>query len=153
MRLWERARNLDVKGVLRMGGKRVPKPDVVTLSAAETLTAADSGTTYILSLAGGFTVTLPPLESGLRFRFIVGVAPTTAYIIATAGSTNTMVGGVNELEVDTADDGPYDTNADVINFVASVAVVGDYIEMVSDGTNWYFHGQTNADGGVTTATT
>ena len=63
-----------------------------------------------------------------------------------------MIGGINELEVDTSDDGPYDANADTLNFVASVAVVGDFVILESDGTSWYYHGQTNADGGVTTST-
>jgi hypothetical protein len=127
---------------------------VETLTAAKTLTVVDdNGKTFFLGLVGGFTVTLPAPAAGCQFKFIVSVAPTTAYIIATNGGADIMIGGVNELEVDTADDGPYDANADVINFVASTAVVGDFIEMVSDGTSWYFNGQTNADGGVTTATT
>ena len=124
-----------------------------TLIAARTLTAADSGKTLYLGVAGGFTVTLPAPLLGLRYRFVVKVAPTTAYIIVTNGGANIMCGGVNELEVDTGDDGPYDTDADTLNFVASVAVVGDFVEMESDGTTWYYRGQTNADGGITTATT
>lgn len=124
-----------------------------TLAAAATLTAADHNKTFYLALAGGFTVTLPSPEAGLKFRFIVSVAPTTAYIIVTSGGADIMIGGINELEVDTADDGPYDANADTLNFVASTAVVGDFVEMESDGTSWYYHGQTNADGGITTSTT
>lgn len=54
---------------------------------------------------------------------------------------------------DTGDDGPYDNNGDTITFVDGVAVVGDYVEMISDGTSWYVTGQTNADGGVTIAGT
>lgn len=126
---------------------------VETLTAAKTLVAADSGTTYFLGLAGGFTVTLPAPTAGMTFKFIVSVAPTTAYVITTNGGSDIMIGGINELEVDTADDGPYDADADTLNFVASVAVVGDWVEMISDGTSWYFTGQTNADGGVTTSTT
>jgi len=74
-------------------------------------------------------------------------------VIVTNGGADIIIGGINELEVDTGDDGPYDANADTVNLVASVAVVGDWIEMVSDGTSWYMTGQTNADGGVTTSTT
>ena len=126
---------------------------VETLTAARTVTAVDNGTTFFLGLAGGFTVTLPAPAAGLRFKFIVSVAPTTAYIIVTNGGADIMIGGINELEVDTTEDGPYDANADTFNFVASVAVVGDWVEMISDGTSWYYTGQTNADGGVTTSTT
>lgn len=117
------------------------------------ITADESGKTFYLSLAGGFTSTLPAPALGLKFKFIVAVAPTTAYIITTNAGADILIGGVNELEVDTSDDGPYDDNADTVNFVASVAAVGDFIEMESDGTSWYFNGQTNLDGGVTTSTT
>lgn len=125
----------------------------ITLDEARTLTASDSGTTFYLALAGGFTTTLPAPADGLNFKFVVKIAPTTAYVITTNGGADILIGGVNELETDTGDDGPYDDNADTINLVASVAVVGDYIQMESDGTSWYFNGQTNADGGVTTSTT
>lgn len=117
------------------------------------IVADESGKTFFLSLAAGFTSTLPAPALGLKFKFVVAIAPTTAYIITTNGGDDIIIGGVNELEVDTSDDGPYDDNADTVNFVASVAAVGDYIEMESDGTSWYFHGQTNLDGGVTTSTT
>jgi len=122
-------------------------------AATDTLTGSQCGTTIFLNVAGGFTTTLPVPTAGCSFRFIVKVAPTTAYIIATNAGADIMIGGINELEVDTADDGPYDNNADTFNFVASVAAVGDFVYMISDGTSWYYSGQTNLDGGVTTSTT
>jgi hypothetical protein len=125
----------------------------ITLDEARTLTAADSGSVIYLALAGGFTVTLPAPAEGLKFKFVVKVAPTTAYVIVTNGGDNIMIGGVNELEVDTADDGPYDDNADTLNFVANVAAKGDFVEFDCDGTSWYYRGQTNLDGGITTSTT
>lgn len=124
---------------------------VETLAAAKTLVATDSGKTYFLGAAGGFTVTLPEPAAGLNFEFKVSVAPTTAYIIATNGGDNIMIGSVS---CSTADDlGASDANADVINFVASEAIVGDWIRMVSDGTNWYFSGNCFVAEGITTATT
>ena len=125
---------------------------VETLTAAKTLTGDNSGMTYFLGAAGGFAVTLPTPSAGYRFKFVVSVAPTTAYTIVPNGGADIMIGGVNELEVDTGDDGPYDADADTITLVANTAVVGDYVEMISDGTSWYFTGQTNADGGVATST-
>ena len=130
-----------------------PHMEVETVAAANTILAAESPKIFYLNLAGGFTSTLPAPAAGLYFKFIVKTAPTTAYVITTNAGADIMIGGINELEVDTNDDGPYDNNADTLNFVASVAVVGDWVEFVSDGTSWYFTGQTNADGGVTTSTT
>lgn len=126
----------------------------LTLTAARTLTWADSGKVILLNAAGGFTVTLPTLLAGLRFRFIVKTAPTGAnYIIVSASGSDVIVLSVNELETDTGDDGPYDDNADTVNFVANLAAKGDFIEMFCDGTNWYANGQTNLDGAVTSSTT
>jgi len=126
------------------------------LAAATALTADHNGMTYGLALAGGFTVTLPSVAvagAGWRAKFIVTVAPTTAYIITekTADDTNVLIGGINELEVDTTNDGPYTATGTTITLVATVAVVGDFVELFCDGTKFYFSGQTNADGGITLA--
>ena len=122
-------------------------------TAAVTLTKYDIGAQVVLNRAAGSAITLPSPRDGAEFRFVVGTAPTTAYTIATAGSSNIIKGGVNELEVDTADDGPYSNAGDLITFVANVAVVGDYVDLRSDGTSWFLRGQTNADGGVTIGST
>lgn len=134
---------LDYRGLALKGVRN----DMEILTAAKTLSADDSGKTLFLSLAGGFTVTLPAVKEGLNFRFIIKTSPTTAYIIT--GAAGTLVGGINELEVDTADDGPYTASAASLNFTANVAVLGDYADFHSDGVKWFVRGQTNADGGVT----
>lgn len=122
--------------------------DVITLTAARTVLASETGTTFILSLAGGFTVTLPPPSLGLRYKFITGVIPTTAYVITATGAI--VHGGINELEVDTGDDGPYATGSTSLTLVASaLGTIGDWVEYVSDGAKWYITGQTKLDGAVT----
>ena len=122
--------------------------------ATKTLTLADHDKTFFLNRAGGITITMPSPQLGFRCRFVVGTAPTsTGYVINSAGGADIMVLGVNELEVDTSNDGPYDDNADTITLVSSVAVVGDFLQVECDGTKFYFTGQTNADGGVTSSTT
>lgn len=124
------------------------------MTAVNTLAYSECGKTVFLNSATEFAVTLPAPKAGCYFKFIIKAAPAGAnYTIVTSGGSDILIGGVNELEVDTADDGPYDDNADVITFIQAVAAVGDYVEMISDGTSWYFNGQTNLDGGVTTGTT
>ncbi|MCG7931969.1 MAG: hypothetical protein N0E44_18205 [Candidatus Thiodiazotropha lotti] len=113
----------------------------------------DNGKAIVLGSDAGIALTLPRPKSGLRFRFIIGVAPSADYTIATHGGDNVLFGGINELEVDTTEDGPYASGADTLTFVSGIAVEGDYVEMLCDGTNWYLNGQTNADGGITFATT
>jgi hypothetical protein len=123
---------------------------VETLAADKALTADDNGMTFFIGrLGGGLSFQLPAPVAGMRFDFIVRLAPSTDYVITTDEGEEIMIGGINELEVDTDDDGPYSSGAHTLTFVASVAVVGDRVSMISDGTNWYLTGQTNADGGIT----
>jgi hypothetical protein len=119
----------------------------VSLTEATTVTSTESGKTFFLNLAGGFTVTLPnpTTASGMKFTFIVGTAPTTAYILDPAGDDN-IVGFVNES---TGGDGDYDAAADTMSFVANTALPGDTIELFSDGTVYYAKAFVNAAGAVT----
>ena len=120
--------------------------------AADTITAAECGKTFFVS-GDGYTLTLPAISgvsAGCAFRFIVSGAPTTSTVVLTGNTDeDVLIGGINELEVDTSDDGPYDASADTITFVGGTAVVGDFVYMISNGTMFYVSGQANADGGVT----
>lgn len=138
--------------------ERVPVVSLATyvedLTAASTLTSADCGKILMLNSATEFATTLPSPTSGCQLRFVVKAAPASAsYTVVTASSANLLIGGINELEVDTGDDGPYDADGDTITFVDGTAVVGDFVELISDGTSWYLHGQAQADGGITVAGT
>lgn len=106
--------------------------------------AAENGRTYFLNLIGGFTSTLPAPALGLSFRFIVKTAPTTSYII-TAGSA-ILYGMMEERAGGAGVAGAGVTN---FNFVANQAIIGDWVEFYSDGTNWYYHGMVNVAAGNT----
>ena len=118
--------------------------DVQTLAAAATLTAADSGTTYILKAAEGKTITLPALKSGINFKFIVGSAfATSDWIIDSAEGDNIegllIVNGASVVAA----------GEDQINFVNSAETVGDHVSLSCDGTNWFVSGAGNAAGSIT----
>lgn len=119
------------------------------ITAARTLTAADNGKTFLLALATGFTVTLPANATvGFSCKFLVAIAPTTAYIIA-AATADTMAGSTYDTS-----GGASDTEAaftgDQLNFVANVAVIGDRADIYIDGTYGVFaHAWTSASGGAT----
>jgi hypothetical protein len=121
-------------------------------SAADTITANECGKTFFMS-GDDYTLTLPAVSTvsaGCEFRFIVAGAPTTSTVVLTGNTDeDVLVGGINELEVDTNDDGPYDADADTITFVGGTAVVGDFVYLISDGSYFYVSGQANADGGIT----
>ena len=120
------------------------KNDVDAVSAAVTLTSADSGKLYELAASAGVTVTLPAVESGLNFRFVVANAfDTSNYIIDSAEGDN--IDGI--LVVNGASVAA--SGEDQINFVASAESVGDFIDIWSDGNKWYVWGIGNASGSIT----
>ena len=124
------------------------KPTV--LAQAMTLTESDSGKTYFLNSADGFTVTLPSPRGGLNFEFIVKTAPTTHYIITSKNAAATLNVQVITSDLNAAGNPAVKTNATIIRFVASTAVVGDSIEMISDGTTWWVEGFSSVTNGITT---
>ena len=120
---------------------------VTTLTAASTLTAAQSGTTFFLSSATEFATTLPSPAAGLTYTFIVGAAPSGAsYTIVTASSANIIKGqAVNAAGV-AGDTGTAD---DTISFVDGQAVAGDMVTVISDGTSWFAKGFCAVAAGIT----
>jgi len=122
---------------------------VVATTAVTTLTADQSGSTITLGAAGGYAVTLPAPAVGLKFKFIVLVAPTTAYTVVTTASANIIHGQISSAE-DAAGSVSTAASSDTISFVANKAIIGDYCEVESDGTNWYVSGMCNVQDGITT---
>jgi hypothetical protein len=115
-----------------------------TITGARTLTASDSGKFFTLSAAAGAQVSLPSVAiDGFRARFTVGLAfATTNWTIKSL--TNVIQGSadVNSTLVPGA-------NENTISFVATAETVGDYVEVYSDGTNFYAYGIGAAAGSIT----
>ena len=128
------------------------------LTETKSLAPSDSGKVFFLNATTEFTTTLPSVAdagAGWNCKFIVKGAPDgAAYVVTekTADDTNIIItNGINELEVDTSDDGPSNTGHTTITFADGVAIAGDWVELICDGTNYYCTGQTKADGGITLA--
>jgi len=118
---------------------------VETLTGATTLTAEDSGKSFSLNAAAGAQITLPAVatSAGFRYRFTVAALfATTAWTIKAA--TNKIQGGVivNSVNVPGADE-------NTITFSASADTIGDFVELVGDGSNWYVFGLGTAAGAIT----
>lgn len=131
---------------------------VVVLTEASQLTEADSEKIFMLNAAAEFETKLPAIKdagAGWSCKFVVQVAPAGAnYTIVedVAYDTNVIVvNGINELEVDTGDDGVYSAGCTTLSLVAAKAVAGDWIEIFCDGTNYFATGQANKDDAVTAA--
>lgn len=119
--------------------------NVEAVTGAVTLTAEDSGKVLILKAAAGAQITLPAVatSSGLRFKFVVGLAfATTDWTVLAA--SNVIQGSVLVNGAHVAG-----SNENTISFVASAESVGDFAELVCDGTNWYVNGSGVSAGSIT----
>ena len=126
---------------------------IESLTGAYTVLPEDSGTVFTLNAAAGAAITLPSvanMQEGFNCRFIVGTAfATTDWVITATAAV--MVGGMNELEVDTADDGPSTVAGTTINLELAAETIGDYIDMVVADGKIYISGQSKLDGAFTIA--
>lgn len=122
-----------------------------TLTAARTLTEADSGKTFLLDLAGGFTVTMPPVAkagNGFHVNFIIKTA-SAGYVITEDATVdaNVMTGGNTSAAVSGA------ANASAaftqINFTAGQAIAGDSASITSNGVRYYTRCHSNVVAGCT----
>lgn len=119
------------------------------LTALATLTAADNGKTFFLNSGTEFAVTLPAPFLGAKFKFIVAAAPAAAsYTIVTPASAQIIFGHNLTSDGNAADTEPTG-GATTITFVDGQAVVGDMVELESDGTNWYARGTSAVPAGIT----
>ena len=120
---------LSVTGVT--SGLRYPVVTTAAVGATVVLTAANSGTTYIMAASSGTpSFTLPTAAAGLEFTFITGNT--------TAGYT--ITGGVVHLK--TSATGTALTSTTTVTNTQGTAVVGDSLNIVCDGTNWWMTSQT-----------
>ena len=122
------------------------------LTATKQLSPSDSGKVLFLNATTEFTTTLPSVAdagAGWNCKFIVKAAPSgAAYVVTekTSADTNVVItNGINEL---TDSVGPSNTGHTTITFADGVAIAGDWVEVLCDGTNYYATGQTKADGGI-----
>lgn len=106
-----------------------------------TLTSTESGTTFILS-GTGTNIILPDVDfTGANYKFQVGGAMGVANMIIDSAEGDNIEGTliVAGAVVDCAAE-------DQINFVVDGENIGDYFEIMSDGTQWLL-----GDSGVLTA--
>jgi len=122
---------------------------VEVLSAAQTLTAADSGKVFILDAAAGKTITLPALAAGLNFKFIVGAAFATDNWVIDSAEGDNINGSISDMGTTVANVPA--VGEDQINFVATAESIGDFIELIADYDNsqWIVSGRCAINGGIT----
>ena len=121
--------------------------DVVTTNV---ISNSENNKTFWLDNASGFPSTLPPLQLGLSYRFVVKTAPSGGnYTIGTSGGSNVIQTRglwVNAAYLSASDQ-------DVITFANGAAVAGDWVLLECDGVGWYASGYGGAAGSITTGAT
>ena len=125
----------------------------LSVGSNKTLDPLESGRLVFLeSSSGAFSLTLPSVAAGLHYRCMVTEDTPTGAITIAAGSA-IMFGNVSESEVDTGDDAPGSSGATGVSnvIIGTTAKKGMWIELYSDGTSWYFFGNAQIDGSVTTS--
>lgn len=114
-----------------------------TIAAAKTVRNDETGTVFVLSAAAGVAVSLPAVEAGLHFKFVIGSAfDTTDWTIVAATNViqgNALVAGAHVPAA----------SENTISFVATAESVGDYVDLVSDGTSWFVSGSGVTTGSIT----
>lgn len=118
-------------------------------TAAVTMTAAQSGKTFILpNFDAACTFDLPAEADGLYYKFVYagGAEDAHGIIIDSESDTNFFIGGVAFLDVD-AGDAADEVNAGVYSdgdsnskITCATVGAGTIIELKCDGTNWYIWG-------------
>jgi len=106
--------------------------DFESVTATTTLTAASGNTVLLAASADQITITLPAATAGLRYEFIVVGALTGPSVTIVSAETANIEGilMVNDADVVCATE-------DQINIITATEVVGDRVELISDGSSWF----------------
>ena len=113
------------------------------------IAVADSGKYFILVQSAAQTISLPAVQRGLSYTFILGTADIfTSRIVATAGTpiVGHVVSGPLAAPVVTVGAGTI-----AVNF-STTCVVGDRIDIFSDGINWFVSGKSGSNAANTAIT-
>jgi len=125
---------------------------VVLPYAATTVQSADTGKILMTPQTAGavaVTYTLPAAAAGLCYKFINGAAGAlNGSVNITAPGANTLIGNV--ITGPTGGVALLAVNGNTtIRFLTAVSLIGDFIELLSDGTNYYVNAQSRVAGAIT----
>tara|TARA_Y100000310_G_scaffold309351_1_gene353345 strand:- start:592 stop:1053 length:462 start_codon:yes stop_codon:yes gene_type:complete len=116
-----------------------------TTTSDTTLTASDSGSVVFLDGSTTHDVTLPSAKAGLCFTFFLTDATADVDVVQ-AGASEDFVGAIVD-GAGTKDSGTA-SDTKIIFDQSGGATVGDWVYLISDGTNWYVQGLCDNAAGV-----
>tara|TARA_R110000824_G_scaffold384264_1_gene578146 strand:+ start:149 stop:568 length:420 start_codon:yes stop_codon:yes gene_type:complete len=125
---------------------------VENVSAAKTLDPSDSGKVFTLDQDSSFDITLPTASqagAGWSAKFILTDAGSGTVKVIPNSSEDTLIGMIESI--DTSAGASAESGVDELIWVASTAAVGDWAELVCDGSNFYVSGQMHDNNHITLA--
>tara|TARA_R110000851_G_scaffold263898_1_gene416471 strand:- start:239 stop:658 length:420 start_codon:yes stop_codon:yes gene_type:complete len=129
------------------------RKNIVDIAAAYTVLPSDSGTTFIINQASAYEITLPlmsTIERGWNCQFILGTVAANAVTIANVVGEDTLVGNISTSEIaDSATATLLATTAvDEVVFISG-ALLGETVNIISNGVNYFVTGSTSAADHIT----
>ena len=125
---------------------------VENLTAAKTLDPSDSGKVFTLDQDASFDITLPTASqagAGWNAKFILTDRGSGTVKVIPNSSEDTLIGMIESI--DTSAGASAESGVDELIWVASTAVVGDWAELICDGSNFYVSGQMHDNDHMTLA--
>ena len=121
------------------------------------LLESDSGTTFFSNQAAGYTVTLPSVSGGdaidgwnCRIYIATNVTSSNFTITEGSGDTNIIIASTVEQDVSgSAAPAGKSTGCTNVILASGADVIGDYFDILCDGTKWYIQANVQADAAVT----
>ena len=112
---------------------------IIAVNAATTLTPAQSGSIIAVSTAAGgaYTITLPPPAlAGLNYKFVIANKTAANNVAITSATAATLQGVVLGAATAAAA-----TNNVTATLTQANLHIGDWCDIVSDGTNYHIRGE------------
>jgi len=108
-----------------------------SITGAKTIGSAETGEIYLFDMPNGsdLTITLPSPQEGAYFKFVcVGASNKSVFI--DAGSGVTITGAAYTKDVSTGNLTRVAHSNQILGF-GDNHLIGDYAEIVCDGSNWH----------------
>jgi len=131
-----------VAGTLDVTGAFKTASEIVT--ATNVITAAESGKTFFLNNTTGFASTLPAPAIGLHYKFVLMAAPASGNTTVGTNAAAAIIEG-NLMVASTVVPA---VNERSINFLVTDSDIGDWCEVISDGTSWFLRGSATTTAGM-----
>lgn len=124
--------------------------DAEVHTATSTLTIADCGKVHFLSHATvAIILTLPTPTLGCQMKFVTALAFSDQHEVRTVSGASNLIQGT--LLVNAADVSC--TVEDSLEFADTAETLGDYVEIISDGTSWFIQDSRAANAAAIACTT